>query len=225
MRVAALYDVHGNLPALEAVLSEVERESPDVVLVGGDVCAGPFPRECLARLRGLGERTVWIRGNAERDLHGWTAEQLSEEERAFLRGVQFSAVLDGVLYVHGSPRADDEMLTPRTPEPQVEDALAGVEERVVVHGHTHIQYERRVGARHVIGPGSVGIPYAPAPGAYWGMFGPEYEPRFTAYDLERAAALIRASADPRTEEFADENVVRVPTAEEAMDVFEARTSR
>lgn len=94
-----------------------------------------------------------------------------------------------------------------------------------MHGHTHIQYERRLGARHVIGPGSVGMPYAPAPGAYWGMFGPEYEPRFTAYDLERAAALIRASGYPSAEEFAAENVLRVPTAEEAMDVFEARATR
>jgi putative phosphoesterase len=222
VRVAALYDVHGNLPALETVLVEVERQSPDAVLIGGDVCAGPFPRECLALLRGLGERAVWIRGNAERDLHGWSAEQLSGEELGFLRGLEFSVVLDGVFYCHGSPRADDEMLTPRTPESLVEEALAGVEERVVVHGHTHIQYERRFGARHVIGPGSVGMPYAPAPGAYWGLFEPEYEPRFTAYDLEAAAERLRASGYPDAEELAVENVLRVPTAAEAMDVFEAR---
>jgi putative phosphoesterase len=222
VRVAALYDVHGNLPALEAVLAEVEREDCDVVLVGGDVCAGPFPSECLALLRGLGERAIWIRGNAERSLHGWPAQQLSEDERAFVRAVQFSVVLDDVFYCHGSPRADDEMLTPRTPESRLEEALAGVSESIVVHGHTHIQYERRLGARHVIGPGSVGMPYGPASGAYWGWFGSAYEPQFTEYDLEGAAERIRASSWPGASEFADENVLRVPSAEEAMDVFEAR---
>ena len=94
-----------------------------------------------------------------------------------------------------------------------------------MHGHTHIQYERRLGARHVIGPGSVGMPYGPASGAYGGWFGSAYEPQFTEYDLERAAALIRASGYPSAEEFAAENVLRVPTAEEAMDVFEARATR
>jgi putative phosphoesterase len=222
VRVAALYDVHGNLPALEAALAEVEHEEPDVVLVGGDVCAGAFPRECLALLRGLDDRAVWIRGNAERNPGEWSRSQLEEDELAFLAGSALSVVLDGVLYCHGSPRADDEVLTPRTPASRLAKALAGIEERVVVHGHTHIRYERRLGARHVIGPGSVGMPYGPEPGAYWGLFSPEYEPRFTAYDLGAAADRIRASEWPRAAEFVDENVLRVPTAEEAMDVFEAR---
>ena len=134
MRVAALYDVHGNLPALEAVLAEVEREAPDVVLVGGDVSAGPFPVECLDLLRSLGDRAVWIRGNADREIQGWPAEQLSDEQRAFLRGLQETVVLDlddlgPVLFCHGSPRSDEEMITERSPVLRLEVALAGVRSR------------------------------------------------------------------------------------------------
>ena len=104
------------------MLAEVEREAPDVVLVGGDVSAGPFPVECLELLRALGERAVWIRGNADRELHDWPAEQLSDEQRAFLRGLPETVVLDvdglgPVLFCHGSPRSDEEIITERSPEP------------------------------------------------------------------------------------------------------------
>ena len=103
------------------MLAEVEREAPDVVLVGGDVSAGPFPVECLELLRSLGDRAVWIRGNADRELHDWPAEQLSDEQRAFLRGLPETVVLDvddlgPVLFCHGSPRSDDEIITERSPD-------------------------------------------------------------------------------------------------------------
>lgn len=225
MRIAAFYDVHGNLPALEAVLAEVEREAPDVVLVGGDVSAGAFPVECLELLRGLGDRATWIRGNADRELHGWPAEQLDEEQRAFLAGLPETVVLEvdelgPVLFCHGSPRADDETITERSPAARLEAALAGVEQRVVVHGHTHVAYDRGFGLYRLICPGSVGMPYADTAGAYWGMFGPGFTQRHTAYDLEAAAERIRGSAWPQAEEIAAENVLRVPSADEAIDFFE-----
>jgi putative phosphoesterase len=235
VRVAALYDVHGNLPALEAVLAEVEQEAPDVVLVGGDVSAGAFPAECLELLRSLGDRAVWVRGNCDRVLaeggadHGladaWCGAQLSEQQRAFLGGLPPSVVLevDGlgpVLFCHASPRSDEEILTQRSPETRLEAALAGVRERTVVHGHVHVAYERELGRYRVISPGSLGMPYADAPGAYWGMFGPGYEPRRTAYDLEAAAERIRGTGWPRSEEIAAENVLTVPGADEAIDLFE-----
>jgi putative phosphoesterase len=225
MRIAALYDVHGNLPALEAVLAAVEQERPDAVLVGGDVSAGPYPVECLELLQALGDRAVWIRGNADRELHGWPAGQLSDEQRAFLAGLPETVVLeiDGlgpVLFCHGSPRADDETITERSPELRLEAAFAGVQQQVVVHGHTHVAYDREWGLYRLICPGSVGMPYADMPGAYWGMFGPGFEQRHTLYDLQAAADRIRVSEWPQAEEIARDNVLTVPPADEAIDFFE-----
>jgi predicted phosphodiesterase len=207
------------------VLAEVEREAPDVVLVGGDVSAGPFPVECLELLRALGDRALWIRGNADRDVHGWPAEQLSDEQRAFLRGLENAVVLDvgglgEVLFCHGSPRSDEEILTPRSPDLRLELALAGVRQRTVVHGHTHVAYDRAWGLYRLICPGSVGMPYADHPGAYWGLFGPDFEQRHTSYDLQAAAERIRGSEWPQSERTAAENVLTVPSADEAIDFFE-----
>lgn len=225
MRVAALYDVHGNLPALEAVLAEVEQEAPDAVLVGGDVSAGPFPVESLELLQSFGERAIWIRGNADRELHGWPAEQLSDEQRSFLAGLPETMVLEidelgAVLFCHGSPRSDSETITERSPDLRLEAALAGVLQQVVVHGHTHVAYDRQFGLYRLICPGSVGMPYADMPGAYWGMFGPGFAQRHTLYDLEAAAERIRGSAWPQAEEIAAGNVLTVPRADEAIDFFE-----
>jgi predicted phosphodiesterase len=235
MRVAALYDVHGNLPALEAVLAEVEQEAADVILVGGDVSAGPFPAECLELLQGLGERAVWIRGNADRSLaeggadqglaDQWCAGQLTDDQRAFLGALPVSTVLDvdelgPVLFCHGSPRSDEEILTERSPEVRIEVALAGVGQQTVVHGHTHVAYDRGFGLYRLICPGSVGMAYAPVPGAYWGLFGPGFEQRHTEYDLDAAAERIRASGWPKADRFAAENVVSVPDPDEVVEFFE-----
>jgi putative phosphoesterase len=225
VRVAALYDVHGNLPALEAVLERVAQEAPDVVLVGGDVCAGPFPVECLELLQALGDGAVWIRGNADREPGEWPSAQLSGEQRAFLHGLPETAVLvvddlGPVLFCHGSPRSDEEIITERTPDHRLEAALAGVAQAVVVHGHTHVAYDREWGLYRLICPGSVGMPYANLPGAYWGLFGPGYTQRLTEYDMEAAAERIRRSAWPQAEQVAAENVLTVPPADEAIDFFE-----
>ena len=215
VRVAALYDVHGNAPALEAVLAEVEALEVNAVVVGGDVAIGPMPRETLERLLALGERARFLRGNGDREIDDppggddlweertrWSAEQLSRGQRAWLAALPDTqaADVDGlgpVLFCHGSPRSDDEILTAISPEKRVAAAVAGVAEQVVVCGHTHVQFDRQVAGKRLVNAGSVGMPYEAAPGAYWALLGPDVELRRTVYDLEAAADAIRSTRIPR----------------------------
>ncbi len=240
MRVAALYDVHGNLPALEAVLAEVEALEVDAVVVGGDVAIGPMPAESLDRLLSLGERALFLRGNGDREIAAdppgagsglwvertrWSAAQLARGQRAWLAALPDtqSVEVDGLgpaLFCHGSPRSDEEILTRISPEARVAAALTGVVEDVVVCGHTHVQFDRKAAGKRLVNAGSVGMPYEARPGAYWALLGPNVELRRTPYDLEAAAAAIRATGFPGADELAAENVLTVPSAEEATEQFE-----
>ena len=222
MRVAALYDVHGNVQALEAVLAEVHREQVDAIAFGGDIAAGPFPRETVDLVRSLDG--VCIRGNADwRDgewgAHQWVWDQLDEEAAEWLKTLPDQAVLGGIFFCHATPRSDIEIVTPATPDERLLEMLAGVEETLVVAGHTHMQQDRHVSDRRFVNPGSVGRPYEDVPGAYWAIVGEEIELRRTEYDLEAAAAAVRASGHPLAAELAAENVLRVPSREEAIAVF------
>ncbi len=212
MRIAVMADIHGNLPALEAVLSDVALEASNVVVVCGDVASGPLPVKALDLLRVLsGAR--FIRGNADRALvtafdggelpafpgpaANWCAAQLSREHRDFLASFSPTVTVDvdglgRVLFCHGSPRSDVEMMTSETPDERLREVTAGVEADVVVCGHTHMPFDRMVGRVRVINPGSVGMPYG-HPGAYWALLGPEVEFRRTDYDREAAAERIRQS--------------------------------
>jgi putative phosphoesterase len=235
MRVAALYDVHGNLPALEAVLAEVDA---DAILAGGDLVLGPLPAECLERLRALG--ATFIRGNGDRAVAGgaaeddpwldrihWVREQLSEKQIGFVRSWPHPLTLDvdglgSVLFCHGSPRSDEEILTAITPPKRLDPILDGVREQVVVCGHTHVQFERRLGDRLLVNAGSVGMAYEGEPGiACWALLGPDVELRRTRYDTEAAAEAIRATGYPGADEFAREYVLQPAAAEEATAQFEA----
>ena len=238
MRVAALYDVHGNLPALEAVLAEVESLEVDAVVVGGDIAIGPMPRASLERLLALGERALFLRGNGDREIAGepagsglwvertrWSAAQLDRGALAWLSALPDTQTVDvdglgPVLFCHGSPRSDEEILTRISSEERVAAACAGVEEAVVVCGHTHVQFDREVAGTRLVNAGSVGMPYEAEPGAYWALLGPDVELRRTAYDLEAAAAAIRATGFPGADELAAANVLTVPSAEEATEQFE-----
>jgi putative phosphoesterase len=233
-QVAALYDVHGHLPALEAVLAEVPEEA--LVVVGGDVAAGPWPAQTLERLRGLGDRVRWVRGNADRELGSapepreggpppkvieWTQAQLSDEELAFVTGLperQSVEVesLGAVLFCHATPQSDDELLTRISSDERWATALQDIGETTVVVGHTHIQFERQVGETRLINAGSVGMPYEREPGAYWALLGPDVELRRTVYDVDAAAKAIEESGWP--EEWP------AATPEEATEFFE-RISR
>jgi predicted phosphodiesterase len=196
LRVAALYDIHGNLHALEAVLAEVDA---DLILVGGDVVAGPWPSETLERLRELGERVHFIRGNAERELTSelpgvappeaidFVRKQLTGEQLRFLGTwpLTDSIDVDGlgrVLFCHATPRSDEQILTRISAEERWRHALDGVEEPTVVCGHTHVQFERRIGDIRLVNSGSVGMPYEDEPGAYWTLLGPDVELRRTPYE-------------------------------------------
>jgi len=208
-RVAALYDIHANLPALDAVLAEAG--DADLLLVGGDFSRGPMPAETVDRLRGLDERVRFIRGNADRIAAGegeWEAGRLGAERLEFLAGLPETATveIDGlgpVLFCHGSPRGDEDIVTAVTPPDRLERILAGVSEPVVVCGHTHHQFELRSRATSIVNAGSVGMPYEGRPGAFWAMLGPDVEHRTTAYDLDVAAAAIRASGFPDADELVD----------------------
>jgi len=199
MRVAALHDVHGNLPALEAVLAEVTAERVDAIVCGGDVAAGPFPRECVARLRE--HRAHFVRGNAERLLSPWLLAELPVDTQAFLGALPHRLVLGDVLYCHGSPRSDDEILTKVSPPERLAAALGGVEQDLVVAGHTHVQFETAVGGVRFANAGSVGMPYEGRRGAFWALVdGTRIELRHTPYAVEAAAVAIRATAYPNAEQ-------------------------
>jgi putative phosphoesterase len=195
--------VHGNLPALEAVLAEVATLDVDRIVCGGDVVAGPFPRECLDRL--LAVDAVFVRGNADRlpeaiPGSSWVASRLCPLSLQFLRALPESVSLGGVLYCHGSPRSDEEILTRVSPDDRLRAALEGVAERLVVGGHTHVQFVRQVDGIRFANAGSVGMPYEGRTGAFWGLVdGDEIELRHTAYAVDAAVAAIRAS------DYADEH--------------------
>ena len=178
MSVAALYDIHGNLAALEAVLAEVPEDA--TILVGGDICAGgEQPSETLTRLRGLGDRVAWLRGNADRELHRGeeglappefleqARSQLSEEEIEFLHDLPPTQRIGDVLYCHASPRNDLDIFTERTPEERISFLFDSLDVSTVVCGHSHTQFERTVAGVRVINAGSVGMPYEDEAGAYW----------------------------------------------------------
>ena len=202
-RVAALYDVHGNLPALEAVLAEAAEA--DLIVAGGDVVGGPFPAETVERLRGLGDRVRWLRGNAERELVEQPPPReagpppgelerlraaLSDEQVDFVYGLPERVELDveglgRVLFCHATPQNDLDIVTPLTPEERLRRILEGVTVDAVVAGHTHIQEDRRVGGVRWVNAGSVGMPYEDEPGACWALLGPEVELRRTEYDATK----------------------------------------
>jgi putative phosphoesterase len=206
MRVAALYDVHGNLPALEAVLADVDAAGVTEVVSGGDLVAGPLPSECLARLRERGAR--FIRGNADRlvlephdETDGFARGRLSRQELDEVAAWPGTLELDvdglgRVLFCHASPRSDDEILSAGTPAAVAAEAIAGVSADVVVGGHTHQQYDRIVGDVRLVNPGSVGLPYEGRPGAYWALLGPEVELRRTDYEVVGAVDQLEATGFP-----------------------------
>jgi putative phosphoesterase len=234
LKIAALYDVHGMLSALEAVLDEVEREDVDLIVLGGDCIHGPQPRETLERLRGLGDRAIWIRGNADRaiaeagggdTIAGYVAQEIGPDGAAFLGGLPLTheLELDGlgrVLFCHATPRSDDEIVTQLTLDERLAEILAGVEADVVVAGHTHMQHDRRVGAVRWVNAGSVGLPYEGEVKAFWTLLGPGVEPRKTAFDVEAAIRAYEATARDDLLEYV-ENFQEAPSRDETARYFES----
>lgn len=242
MRVAALYDIHGNLPALEAVLEQVRDAPVDQIVVGGDVFPGPMSSDTLAYLLSLDVPVRFLHGNGDREVLAlsagggangvpeqyratmrWVAEQLHPEYRQMIARWpdSISVEVDGlgvVLFCHATPRNDTEIFTRLTPENRLLKVFEGVRTSVVVCGHTHMQFDRTVGSIRVLNAGSVGMPFG-EPGAYWLLLGPDVQLRRTDYDLTRAAERIRATNYPQAYDFAARNVLQPPSEQAMLDMF------
>jgi putative phosphoesterase len=213
--VLALYDIHGNPDAVDAVLADPRAADPDAVVVGGDAVPGPFAAAVLERLQGLGVPVHWVRGNGEREVAAavggpepapddWarvtaalTAEELGDERARALGELPLTLELDGVLFCHATPRSDEEILTRISAPERWEAALAGAGARLVVAGHTHQQDDRRVGEARFVNAGSVGLPYEGDGAARWlWIAGGEPELRRTQYDAARAGARMLEAGWP-----------------------------
>jgi predicted phosphodiesterase len=241
-RLAALYDIHGNLPALESVLADVNRASVDHIVVGGDVIPGPMPRETLARLCALHIPTQFIFGNGEiavlrehdgqvqavpqqvGEIIGWTAHQLDDPAVATLRTWPKTLSIDlpvigRVMFCHATPRNENECFTDETPEERLLPIFDHAGAALVVCGHTHMQFDRMIGRTRVVNAGSVGMPFG-RPGAGWLLIDHDSVAlRHTDYDLESAAARVRGTDYPQRDEFAQKNILSPPSADEMRQTF------
>jgi putative phosphoesterase len=241
MRIAALYDIHGNLPALQAVLGDIRREDVDQIVVGGDVVLGPMPRETLAVLRDLDRPVRFIQGNCDREVLAlmrgtetgtlreqirgvvqWVAQELRFDDEQMLASwpetlrIELS---DGdVVFCHATPRNDMEIFTRTTPEAVLVPVFEHLDAALVVCGHTHMQFDRMIGSVRVVNAGSVGMPFG-EPGAYWLLLGPDVQLRRTTYDLAEAAQHVRATSYPQAEEFAARSVIRPPSEQTILESF------
>src|SRR5215204_352762 len=217
MRVAALYDVHGFRLGLEAVLAEIEQEQIDAIVFGGDLFLGPQPAETAALVRTMD--ASFVRGNCDREPDEWTRSKLDDETLAWSQGWPLTVELDGVLYCHASPKDDMRpILTDASPPERFEEAFAGVRARLVVAGHTHMQFRRDRWAN----AGSVGWAAEDDVAAFWALVSEEVEFRRSPFDVERAANEILASGWPEAESFVAENIRMPQSRAEATAWFESR---
>ena len=225
MKVAALYDIHSNLPALEAVFGEVQSSGAEKIVVGGDVFPGPMPRETIKRLLSLGLPVEFIHGNADREVLArmqgkdtdavperfrpairWVAEQLHPEYDRLIAGCPLTRKvaiqgLGEVSFCHATPRSDTQLFSRLTSETLLRPIFDNLDVSVVVCGHTHMPFDRMVGRTRVVNAGSVGAAYEKT-GASWLLLGPTVQHRHTSYDLAKAAEQIRATNYPLAEDFA-----------------------
>jgi putative phosphoesterase len=244
-RVAALSDVHGNVPALEAVLADIEASGAELVVFCGDLTWGPDPSGTAALVASLGERAVCVRGNGDRFVgellagrppttprERWVPGRHSPEAARFIAGFHFNVVVEiaglgPVRFCHGSPRSDNELITPGTPQERFRELAAGIDERVLVSGHSHLQFDRIVpdgagGGWRSVNPGSVGLPYHEGePGiACWALLGPGVEQRRTRYDVSAAVERSVTTGDPGCDAYT-RLLLTPPTPAEIITLAEA----
>jgi putative phosphoesterase len=210
-------DIHGNAPALAAILAEIDRVDVDLIVSLGDATWGGQPEETRTLLESIRRPAIFISGNGERalrelregregnDRESWMRDHHSPATYAFLETFVESAVisvegLGPVRFCHGSPRSDIELITAETPAKRMRALMHGVPERVLLTGHTHLQFDRQVAGIRSINPGSVGIPYHELRGAFWAILGPDVALKRTDYDLQDAVRAYQASGDPLTKE-------------------------
>ena len=240
MKVAALYDVHGNLPALEAVLGDPRCAAADEIVCGGDLVVGPHPAECLDALEAYGDRVLFISGNCDREAveappegelgaaARWSNERLGPERTARVAAWALTVELElpglgRVLFCHATPSSDLPILTRITPEEDVVRALGDVPAEVVVCGHTHVQYDRRVQGARLVNAGSVGMPYEGSGDARWALLADgDVELVTTAYDTEAALARLEQPGFPLFRQWFVDALRGEIGAEEATASFESR---
>ncbi len=247
MRVAVLSDIHGVLPALEAVLAEPDVMAADLVVLTGDLASGPQPAETLDMLTALGDRAVWVRGNADRELVAfradaqtsmpdaispWAAEQLRDDQVELLAGLPlFASVevsgLGTTVFCHATPRDDEEVVLVDSRPARWAEVFADLDAsvRAVVCGHTHMPFARLADRRLVVNPGSIGMPYGGA-GAHWALLGPGVDLRVTEFDLDKACdRIVAESGYPDAREWADYFVRSTASDMEAIAAFGPRDGR
>jgi putative phosphoesterase len=244
--VAVLSDIHGVLPVLEAVLAEPDVASADLVIVCGDLAAGPMPVETLDVLAGLGERALLVRGNADRELvivarggtsahpeSQWAGGQLRPDQVDLLAGLPHPVTVEvegfgPVLACHGSPRDDDEVVLVDTRLARWSEAFASLPEdvRTIVCGHTHMPFARLVDRRWVVNPGSIGMPYG-RPGGSWALLQRgQISLRHTEVDLDAVCErIIAESGYEGRREWVDEYVRGRNSDADALTAFAPRDGR
>jgi len=248
MKIAAIYDIHANAIALKAVLNEIEKIEVDLIIVGGDVISGPMTNETLALLQNIKTPKTpktpkkYILGNAEsevlRHLNGeeingltesaneearWLSKQLSSEQIEFIGSwaktekVEVNE-LGSILFCHGTPRSDVEIFTKNTPKEKLLSIFENVDASIVICGHTHMQFDLKVGKLRIVNAGSVGMPFGKT-GADWLLIDNTINFMHTEYDLEKAAKLMRKSNYPYAESFASNNVLKTPSEADALNML------
>jgi predicted phosphodiesterase len=226
-RLAVIGDVHGNAVAFAAVLEELRRDPPELVVVNGDLSWGPEPEETFVIADSL-ETVLFVRGNAESELVEGTNSETGAWMVARHRPARLAQIatfvgsvavqVEGVGRVfvcHGSPRGDQELVTQGTPEARMRGLLGGTTLDVLVTAHTHLQFERKVLGITSMNAGSVGLQYGGTPAAYWATIGPDVELRRTEYDVEEAVRRVRASGIPTADRIV-QTLLEPPSTEEVI---------
>ena len=242
MKVAALYDIHGNLPALKAVLEELDEMRVDQIVIGGDLILGPMSKECLDLLVDFSKSIQFILGNCEisvleqkegrlqqqfpesvlEDIK-WTADQLDSKDQQVISNWPETIQLEiegigKVLFCHATPRNPFEIFTKQTSDQKLLPIFNSLDVDIVICGHTHMQFDRQIGNVRVINAGSVGMPFGKS-GAHWLLIDEGFDFRQTTYDLNKAAAIIRQTSYPRAEGFAANNILNQPSEESMLELL------
>ncbi|WP_049568561.1 metallophosphoesterase family protein [Nonomuraea sp. SBT364] len=243
MRVAVLSDIHGVLPALEAVLGEPDVAGADLIVLAGDMASGPLPVETLDVLVSLGERALWLSGNADRELvevasgkagvlpvSDWAGRRLRPDQVGLLAKLPGRQELElgrlgATLFVHGTPRSDEEIVLVDSSLERWAEVFGGESAGTVVLGNTHMPFVRLVDRRLVVNPGAVGMPYGVA-GAHWALLDGDTGAvtlRRTPLDAGRVAErLLAESGFEGIEEWVSEYVTTTYSDAEALRAFSAR---
>ncbi len=241
MKIAALYDIHGNLPALSAALQDVRDSHVDEIVIGGDVVPGPMPAESIDLLASLDIPVQCIHGNGDREVLAiargaeptvpepyrevmrWNAEQLNETHLAIMSTWPSTLHINikglgRVLFCHATPANDVDIFTRVSPEARLAAIFDGVDADTVICGHTHMQFDMKVGKTRVVNAGSIGMPFGKQ-GAHWLLLGPDVEFQCTRYDVTEAAAIIGKTTYPQRDQFVATSLLAPPTEEEILKNF------